>query len=79
MAEYRRAPVKPADETSGRTHGHHGDAGLFATPRLSVFLFRQTRGASVPQRVFGKTWRPGGLVVDRYGGDHKVPCAIQSG
>jgi transposase len=77
MAEYRRAPVKHADETSWRTNGHNGYAWLFATPRLSLFLFRQTRGASVPQRVFGKTWLPGCLVVDRYGGYNKVPCAIQ--
>ena len=78
LTEYRRAPVKHADETSWRTNGTNGYAWLFATPRLSLFLFRQTRGASVPQHVFGKTWRPGGLVVDRYVGDNKVACAIQS-
>jgi transposase len=77
MAEYRRAPVKHADETSWRTDGTHGYAWLFSTPRLSLFLFRQTRGASVPQHVFGKTWLPGCLVVDRYSGSNKVPCAIQ--
>jgi transposase len=31
----------------------------------------------VPQHVFGKSWLPGCLVVDCYGGYNKVPCAIQ--
>lgn len=77
IQEYRQAPVKHADETSWRTKGQNGYAWLFATPRLSLFLFRQTRAASVPQQVFGKPWLPGCLVVDRYGGYNKVPCAIQ--
>jgi transposase len=77
IQEYRQAPVKHADETSWRTIGKNGYAWLFATPRLSLFLFRQTRAASVPQQVFGKPWLPGCLVVDRYGGDNKVPCTIQ--
>jgi transposase len=58
--EYRKAPVKHADEISWRTNGHHGDAWLFATPRLSLFLFRQTRAGSVPQQAFGKIWLPSG-------------------
>jgi transposase len=77
IQEYRQAPVKHADETGWRTNGHNGYAWLFATSRLSLFLFRQTRAASVPQYVFGKSWLPGCLVVDRYGGYNKVPCAIQ--
>jgi transposase len=77
IEEYRQAPVKHADETGWRTNGQNGYAWLFATPRLSLFLFRQTRAASVPQHVFGKSWLPGCLVVDRYGGYNKVPCAIQ--
>jgi transposase len=77
IQEYRQAPVKHADETSWRTNGHNGYAWLFATPRLSLFLFRQTRAASVPQQVFGKPWLPGCLIVDRYGGYNKLPCAIQ--
>lgn len=79
IQEYRQAPVKHADETSWRTNGHKGYAWLFATPRLSLVLFRQTRAASVPQQVFGKPWLPGCLVVDRYGGYNKLPCAIQYG
>jgi transposase len=77
MAEYRQAPVKHADETGWRTNGRNGETWLFATPRLSLCLFRQTRAASVPQQVFGKVWLPGCLVVDRYSGDNKGPCASQ--
>ncbi len=76
-AEYRQAPVKHADETGWRTNGHNGYTWLFATPPLSLFLFRKTRAASVPQEVFGKAPLPGCLVVDRDGGDHKAPCALQ--
>jgi transposase len=76
IVEYRQAPGKHADETGWRSNGHNGSAWLFATPWLSVCLFRQTRAASVPQQVFGKSWLPGCLVVDRYSGYHKVPCAI---
>ena len=75
--EYRQAPVKYADETGWRTHGHNGYAWLFATPQLSLFLFRQTRSASVPKEVFGKALLSGCLVVDRYGAYNKAPCAIQ--
>lgn len=77
IAEYRQAPVKHADETGWRTHGHNGSAWLFATPRLSLFLLRQTRAASVPKEVFGEASLPGYVVVDRYGGYHKVPCTLQ--
>src|SRR6266511_4173920 len=54
VAEYRQAPVKHAEETGWRTNGKNGYAWLFATPQLSVFLFRKTRAASVPKEVFGK-------------------------
>jgi hypothetical protein len=77
IQEYRQAPVKHADETGGRTNGHHGDAWLFATPRLRLLLCRHTRAASVPQQVFGTPWLPGCLMVDRYGGDNQLPGAIQ--
>jgi hypothetical protein len=77
IQEYRQAPVKHTDETNWRTPEHNGYAWLFATPRLRLCLFRQTRAASVAQQVFGKVWLPGGLGVDRYRGYNKVPCAIQ--
>lgn len=74
---YRQAPVRHADETSWRTNGRSGYAWLFSTPDLSLFLFRQTRSASVPREVFGNQPLPGFLVVDRYNGYNKVPCKLQ--
>jgi transposase len=75
--EYRRAPVKHADETGWRNDGHNGYAWLFCTPLLSLFRFRQTRSASVPRDVLGTKRLSGILVVDRYKGYNQAPCAIQ--
>jgi transposase len=72
-----RSLVKHADETSWRTNGKNGYAWLFATPKISIFLFKKTRSASVPREVFGKEGLSGVLVVDRYPGYNKMPCTIQ--
>lgn len=77
VEQYRQAPVKHADETGWRTEGKNGYAWLFATPTLSIFLFRKTRSAEVPRSVFGTEPLPGALVVDRYAGYNKTPCALQ--
>jgi len=77
LLEYRRAPVKHADETGWRNDGHNGYAWLFCTPRLSLFRFRQTRSGAVAREVFGTQRLPGVLVVDRYNGYNQAPCAIQ--
>lgn len=77
VEEYRQSPVKHADETGWRTNGKNGYAWLFATPKISLFLFKKTRSASVPREVFGKERLPGILVVDRYNGYNKMPCDIQ--
>ena len=77
LLEYRRAPVKHADETGWRTDGHNGYAWLFCTARISLFRFRQSRSASVAQEVFGTKRLPGVLVVDRYNGYNQMPCSIQ--
>jgi hypothetical protein len=77
VLEYRRSPVKHADETGWRNDGHNGYAWLFCTPRLSLFRFRQTRSATVACEVFGTQRLPGTLVVDRYNGYNRAPCAIQ--
>ena len=77
IEQYRQAPVKHADETSWRTDGQNGYAWLFATERLSIFQFRKSRSASVAQAVFGEKHLAGLLVVDRYAGYNKAPCAIQ--
>ncbi len=74
---YRRSPVRHADETSWRTDGANGYAWLFCTPSLSLYRFRQTRAASVVKDVLGVRRLPGVLVVDRYAGYNRAPCAIQ--
>jgi len=77
LKEYRRAPVRHADETGWRNDGANGYAWLFCTPDLSVFRFRPTRAATVAREALGKKPLPGVLVVDRYGGYNKAPCKIQ--
>ena len=77
LEEYRRAPVKHADETGWRNDGQNGYAWLFCTPRLSLFRFRQSRSAKVALEVLGPKRLPGTLVVDRYAGYNQVLCARQ--
>jgi transposase len=77
VAEYRKAPVKHADETGWRTDGHNGYAWLFCTERLSLFRFRQTRSGQVALQVLGAKRLRGVLVVDRYHGYNRAPCALQ--
>jgi len=77
VARYRQAPAKHADETGWRTAGKNGYAWLFATPTVSLFRFRKTRSGSVPREVLGEAPLPGVLVVDRYAGYNKAPCAVQ--
>jgi hypothetical protein len=74
---YRRAPVKHADETGWRTDGRNGYAWLFATETISLFRFRQTRSGQVAQQVLGTRRLGGVLVVDRYHGYNRSPCALQ--
>ena len=74
---YRTAPVKHADETGWRNDGQNGYAWLFCTLTLSIFLFKNTRSASVPKGIFGSEGLPGVLVVDRYNGYNKAPLKIQ--
>jgi transposase len=77
IEQYRQAPVKHADETGWPNDGHHGYVWLFATIKISIFLFRETRSSSVPREVFGKDPLPGTLVVDRYHAYNKAPCLLQ--
>jgi hypothetical protein len=77
ITEYRRAPVKQADETGWRNDGHNGYAWLFCTETLSLYRFRRSRSAQVPQQVLGPHPLSGVLVVDRYHGYNRAPCALQ--
>jgi hypothetical protein len=77
IEKYCESAVKHADETGWRTDGKNGYAWLFATEKMSIFRFRDTRSSSVPKEVFGEAPLPGVLVVDRYAGYNKAPCKIQ--
>ena len=77
VEEYRKAPVRHADETGWRTDGKNGYAWLFATPTISLFRFRATRSAAVPAEVLGKKPLGGVLVVDRYNAYNKAPVPLQ--
>jgi hypothetical protein len=75
--EYRHSLVRHADGTGWRNDGQSGFAWLFCTRRLAIFLFKNTRSASVPKSVFGSEKLPGFLIVDRYSGYNNVPVKIQ--
>lgn len=74
---YRQDPAKHADETGWRNDGRSGYAWLFCTAAVSLFLFKNTRSASVPKTIFGTERLPGVLVVDRYQGYNKLPVKLQ--
>ena len=77
LDEYRQAPVRHADETGWRNDGRSGYAWLFATPVLSVFLFRRSRSARVAREALGEAPLVGVLVVDRYKAYNRAPCSLQ--
>ena len=77
LQQYRLSPVRHAYETGWRTDGRGCYAWLFATPSLSLFLFRSTRSAQVAQEVLGASPLAGVLVVDRYNAYNRAPCALQ--
>ncbi len=64
--DFLAAPVKHADETTWSCDGRHGYAWGFYTPTVSLYRFRETRGKSVPEELFGPGPHKGVLVVDRY-------------
>jgi transposase len=74
---YRQEAARHADETGWRNDGKSGFAWLFCTAALSIFLFKNTRSASVPKGIFGSEQLPGVLVVDRYSGYNKLPVKLQ--
>lgn len=77
VKDYRSAPVKHADETGWRTDGHNGYAWLFCSQDISLFRFRQSRSGQVARDVLGPRRLLGVLVVDRYHGYNRAPCALQ--
>lgn len=77
VQDYRKALVKHADETGWRTDGHNGYAWLFCTETISLFRFRQSRSGQIALQVLGAKRLRGVLVVDRYHGYNRAPCALQ--
>lgn len=75
--EYRKFPVRHADETSWRTDGKNGYSWLFCADKLSIYKFRSTRSSSVAKEVFETNPLDGVLIADRYNGYNKAPCKIQ--
>jgi len=77
IREYRESEVKHADETGWRNNGKNGYAWLFLSENVSLFRLRGSRSGKVAHEVLGEEKLPGVLVVDRYNGYNKAPCAIQ--
>ena len=77
IEEFRKDPVRHADETGWRNDGQSGYAWYFGTERVSILEFANTRAASVPRKIFGTEPLPGTLVVDRYGAYNKMPVSLQ--
>jgi transposase len=75
--EYRQSYVRHADETGWRCDGKSGYAWLFATEKISIYLFRQSRGSVVAKEIIGQEQLEGVLVVDRYNAYNKAPCKLQ--
>lgn len=75
---YQQAFVRHADETSWRIDGKSGYCWLFASERVSLHLYRNTRSARVVEEVFGQNKRHSGyLVVDRYAAYKRAGCKLQ--
>lgn len=77
IMEYRREPVKHADETGWRSDGDNGYAWLFCSRNISIFRFEDNRSARVRQIILGTRRLPGTLITDRYGVYNKSPCSLQ--
>lgn len=77
IIDYRKEPVKHADETGWRTDGDNGYAWLFCSKNTSIFRFEDNRSSRVAAAVLGKARLSGVLVTDRYGVYNKSPCALQ--
>ncbi len=77
IMQYRKEPVKHADETGWRSDGDNGYAWLFCSPNTSIFRFEDNRSSRVRQIILGTRRLPGVLVTDRYGVYNKSPCFLQ--
>lgn len=77
IKDYRKSPVKHADETGWRNDGESGYGWLYCNKGTSIFKFEDNRSSRVPAEIFGKEKLPGVLIVDRWNAYNRVPCKIQ--
>lgn len=77
IKQYRKEPVKHADETGWRSDGNNGYVWLFCSRNTSIFRFEDNRSSRVRQIILGRRRLPGVLVMDRYGVYNKSPCSLQ--
>lgn len=77
IKEYRKKFAKHADESGWRTDGANGYVWLFSTEDISIYKFTSTRSSKIPQEILGNKKLKGVLIVDRYKGYNRVPCALQ--
>jgi hypothetical protein len=77
IMDFRKEPVKHADETGWRTDGDNGYAWLFCSKNISIFQFEDNRSSRVRQAILGSRHLPGVLLTDRYGVYNKSPCVLQ--
>jgi transposase len=75
--DFRKAPVRHADETGWRSDDRSGYAWLFASENTSILEFANSRSASVAHKVLGAAPLGGTLVVDRYPAYNRMPVSLQ--
>lgn len=76
--DYRKSPVKHADETGWRCDGANGYTWGFFTEDISIFCCRHTRSGAVAREILGEgVAGQDTLVVDRYGGYNQYKGGIQ--
>jgi len=77
ILDYRNQYARHADETPWRTDGKNGYAWGFFALGISLFVIGVSRSAATVRKVLGEGALTGVLIVDRYAGYNKAPCAIQ--
>lgn len=77
ILDYRNRIARHADETPWRTDGKNSYAWGFFALGVSIFVVGVSRSAATVRKILGEIALGGVLVVDRYAGYNKAPCAIQ--
>ena len=75
--EVRKNKIKHADETGWRVKGQNAWCWMFSSPETIIYTIEETRGGSVPLKMFG-TAPSGTLIRDDYAGYKKLNLPQQS-